>query len=94
MTSSLYDLCLGDRRVTKKITEIYSIAIFYKFKKFSKFGLITETRYYESGIMSNRKSLRFGELSTEIAYTPPVTHRELGLALSLVDLLSLYVYKF
>ena len=35
--------------------------------------------------MSNRKSLRFGELSTEIAYTPPVTPRELGLALSLVD---------
>ena len=35
--------------------------------------------------MSNRKSLLFGELSTEIAYTPPVTPRELGLALSLVD---------
>lgn len=39
--------------------------------------------------MSNRKSLRFGELSTEIAYTPPVTPRELGLALSLVVLLSI-----
>ena len=46
---------------------------------------MTEIRHYESGIMSNRKSLRFGELSTEIAYTPPVTPRELGLALSLVD---------
>ena len=46
---------------------------------------MAEIRHYEIGIMSNRKSLRFGELSTEIAYTPPVTPRELGLALSLVD---------
>lgn len=45
---------------------------------------MAEIRHYENGIMSNRKSLRFGELSTEIAYTPPVTPRELGLALSLV----------
>lgn len=53
---------------------------------------MAEIRHYEIGIMSNRKSLRFGELSTEIAYTPPVTPRELGLALSLVVLILINVY--
>lgn len=41
-----------------------------------------EIRHYENGIISNRKLVCFGELRTEIAYTPPVTPRELGLALS------------
>jgi len=48
----------------KKITIRYKSVNWSKTLKFFKFELFSETRKYEIGIVSNRKSARYGEFVT------------------------------